>query len=89
MEIYGQASPPDYDLSKCTAKIAIIYSIADVLSPAEDVIRLSKELPNLVNIHRVTDDTFNHMDFMWAEDAPQLVYKHIFDWLQQEKKRPN
>lgn len=86
LQIYGQTSPPDYDLKKCTTRIAIFYSIADVLSPAEDVIRLSKELPNLAIIHRITDDSFNHMDFMWAEDAPLLVYKHIFNWLIEEEK---
>lgn len=87
LEVYGQETPPDYDLKKISARIAIIYSEADVVVPAEDVLRLSKLLPNLVAIHRVTDNTYAHMDFMWAEDAKKLVYDHIFDWLKTEEER--
>lgn len=81
LEVYKQEAPPDYNLKSCNTKIAIIYSEADVIVPAEDVVRLSNLLPNLVDVHRVTDNTYGHMDFMWAKDAKELVYNHIFDWL--------
>lgn len=81
LNVYGRETPPDYNLSNCTTKIALIYSDGDVLVPAEDVLRLSKLLPNLMAVHRVSDNTFGHMDFMWSAEATELVYDHIFEWL--------
>lgn len=84
--VYGWATPSDYNLANCTTKIALIYSDGDTLVPAEDVLRLSKQLPNLMAIHRVSDNTFGHMDFMWSAEATELAYNHIFDWLKAEEK---
>lgn len=86
-DVYGRDTPPDYNLKNCIAKIAIIYSDADVLIPVEDVLRLTKILPNVSRVHRVADKTFNHMDFMWAQDVKELVYDHIFDWLKVEERK--
>lgn len=81
LQIYGRTTPPDYDLQNCTAKVAIVYADKDTLSAVEDVLRLPNELPNVIRIHRVDDDTFNHVDFIWANDAKELVYDYITDWM--------
>lgn len=81
LHIYHRAVPPDYNLKNCTAKVAIIYSEQDTIVAAEDIRRLPNELPNVVGIHRIDDDTFNHIDFVWASDAKELVYDYIIDWM--------
>lgn len=86
--IYNRSTPPEYKLKRCTTRVAIIYSEQDSLSPAKDVRRLPKELPNVVAIHRVEDETFNHIDFVWGGmDAKHLVYDIIVDWLKAEDQR--
>lgn len=59
--IYNRSTPPDYKLSACTARVAIIYADKDTLAAAEDVRRLPKELPNVMVIQRVDNPTFNHI----------------------------
>lgn len=87
LRIYKHAVPPDYNLNSCTAKVAIFYSDQDTTVAAEDIRRLPSELPNVVEIHRVNDDTFNHIDFVWASDAKELVYDYITDWMKSMENR--
>lgn len=84
--IYNRTTPPEYSLKNCTARVAIIYSDHDTLTFARDVLRLPHELPNLMAIKRVEDDTFNHIDFVWANDAKELVYDYVIDWMRMEEK---
>lgn len=69
--------------------MAIIYSDHDTLVAARDVGRLTNELPNVMDTHRVDDDTFNHLDFILAMDAKELVYDYIIDWMKMEEQRQN
>lgn len=85
MNFYNRSTPPDYNLTACTARVAIIYADKDTLAAAEDVRRLPKKLPNVMVIQRVDNDTFNHIDFIWATDAKELVYDYIIEWMQIEE----
>lgn len=89
MHIYNRSTPPDYSLKNCTVPVAIIYSDHDTLVSAKDVRRLPNELSNVLAVHRVDDDTFNHLDFVWAMDAKELVYDYILDWMKMEEQRQN
>ncbi|XP_055300239.1 lipase 3-like [Sitodiplosis mosellana] len=86
LRIYRRAVPPDYNLKSCTAKVAIMYADQDTTVAAEDIRRLPSELPNVVEIRRVDDDIFNHIDFVWASDAKELVYDYIIDWMKSMEK---
>ena len=46
--------------------------------------RLSKELPYAPVIYKVPFQKFNHIDFLWAIDAPKLVYKKLLDMLSKQ-----
>lgn len=88
-KIYGQRTPPDYNLKNCKASVALIYADDDSMAAAEDVKRLPNEMPNVIEIRRVDDDTFNHVDFIWATDAKELVYDHIIDWMRTAEMKGN
>lgn len=89
MKIYNRSTPPDYSLKNCTVPVAIIYSDHDTLVSERDVRRLPNELPNVMIIRRVDDDTFNHLDFILASDAKELVYDSIVDWMKMMEQRHN
>ncbi|XP_055918939.1 lipase 1-like [Eupeodes corollae] len=78
-KVYGQNEPPDYDLKKVTAPIALHYSLNDYLTEPVDILRLSKLLPNVVEINKLKPPLWNHMDFVWAVDARKLIYKKIHE----------
>lgn len=86
LRAYGRRTPPNYNLKNCTAPVALIYADSDTLAAAEDVKRLPSILTNVVEIRRVNDDTFNHIDFIWATDAKELVYDYIIDWMKSMEK---
>ncbi|KAA0187244.1 hypothetical protein HAZT_HAZT009873 [Hyalella azteca] len=48
-----------------------------------DVARLVTELPNLVHNYRVPFDKFNHIDFIWAISADELVYNEVLSVMAQ------
>lgn len=82
LQKYGNATPPDYLLENCKVPVALFYSDQDKLADSVDVIRLFKELPNVFSNWRVRDKTFNHIDFVWAMDAKELVYDYILEYMQ-------
>lgn len=43
----------------------------------QDVLHAIDHLPNVKKVTKVSDEKFNHLDFMWAIDAKQLVYDDI------------
>lgn len=89
LHIYNRPTPPDYNLKNCTAAVAIVYAEQDTTVAAEDIRRLPNELPNVVEIRRVDDDTFNHIDFIWASDAKELVYDYIIDTMKSIENQKN
>lgn len=74
---YGSIYPPDYNLAKITAPIALHFSDNDWLAAVKDVDELASKLPNLIGKFRVSDARFNHLDFTWAIDAYDLVWSRV------------
>ncbi|XP_066998921.2 lipase 3 [Anabrus simplex] len=75
--LYGSVVPPQYDLKKITAPVALMYGQNDFLADPEDVATLKEELPNVISYYKVKDDQFNHVDFMWATHAKTLLYDEV------------
>lgn len=78
---YKTFTAPDYNLQNVKVKVAIYYSISDSLAVMADVQRLARELPNLVGANLVEHESFNHVDFVWAINAPRLLYNPIINAL--------
>lgn len=79
VEKYGNCTPPDYSLDNCTAPVALFYSDQDTLARSANVQRLAQKLPNVIALRRIPDDTFNHIDFVWAADAKDFVYSSVLN----------
>ncbi|XP_015114439.1 lipase 3 [Diachasma alloeum] len=76
---YGTLTPPKYDISKIKVPIACFYGDNDWLADVGDVKRFYAKLPNGISIQRVNLTSFNHIDFLWAKDAPGLLYDPTID----------
>jgi lysosomal acid lipase/cholesteryl ester hydrolase len=81
LERYGQEVPPDYDLSKITAPVALYWGENDWLGVKADVSRLAELLPNLQRKYRIPDDHFNHLDFLFAKDVDTLMYETVENFM--------
>ncbi|XP_034128710.1 lipase 1 [Drosophila guanche] len=76
-KIYGRSSPPDYRLERITAPIALYYGSNDYLSAVEDVQRLAKLLPNVVENHLYKK--WNHVDMIWAISARHSIQPKMLE----------
>ncbi|XP_029160088.1 lipase 1-like [Nylanderia fulva] len=75
--IYNLVELPEYDLANITIPVALFYFDDDKLISSMDLKRLSHVLPNVMDLYQISESKFNHLDFLWANNAPQLVYEKI------------
>lgn len=76
-QIYNQDTPPDYDLSKITARTYTYSGANDALCGPRDVDTLVKNMPYLVEDYRVPDPTWNHMDFIVANKMREVINDRV------------
>lgn len=74
---YGNATPPEYNLTNIKRPVYLMYAQNDIFSSAIDVERVSKKLSNLVGMYKVPRDGFGHLDYLFGKDAVELVYKPL------------
>lgn len=65
-KMYGQSTPPSYNLSKITTPINLFYSMNDSTATFENAIRLQSLLPNVKHSFRIPLDNFGHVDFTYS-----------------------
>eukprot|EP00475_Leptophrys_vorax_P009321 TRINITY_DN1617_c0_g1_i4.p1 TRINITY_DN1617_c0_g1~~TRINITY_DN1617_c0_g1_i4.p1 ORF type:complete len:402 (+),score=81.24 TRINITY_DN1617_c0_g1_i4:1184-2389(+) len=84
---YGQASPPDYDLTKIKTPTATFVGGYDVLADPMDAEKLEAILSNngaLVLAHK--EESYDHADFIVGIDAHERVYPIVLQLLEQYAK---
>lgn len=74
---YGSEQPPKYELSNIVAPVSLFYSDADWMSHPTDVDELYSKLINAIDIYKVPNGGFNHLDFIWAKDFDKLIYNRV------------
>ncbi|XP_045511169.1 lipase 3-like [Colias croceus] len=74
---YGTFKPPSYNISAIRTPIFLHYADNDWLSTPKDVDKFFKEAKTVVGKYRVPLDKFNHLDFVFANDAKKLIYDRI------------
>jgi len=85
MKMYGHEKPSEYDLSKVKLPVATFYADDDELCRPEDVIRLTKSLPNVIGEYAIHHEDFAHLDFLLGKDVNEIVYKDVFEILSRYK----
>eukprot|EP00873_Tetraselmis_striata_P026284 jgi/Tetstr1/446548/TSEL_034073.t1 len=75
--MYGQDSPPAYDLSRVTVPLMLVTGTPDKLSDPQDVALLEEALPAGVVVARHEEPSYEHLDFTWAHNAHRLIYPGI------------
>lgn len=83
MRQYGTINPPEYEMTKVTLPIALLSAENDWLSGDVDVTRLFVQLANPIEHYIVPLKDFNHVDFLWAIDAPILVYNKLLQLMEE------
>merc|ERR1712002_1060388 len=77
MEHYGQKTAPEYDLSKVTAPVSLLWGANDWLGDPADVMEIVSGVSNLRAVKKVDWPQWAHLDFLWGMDAKPLVYDHV------------
>ncbi|XP_039294921.1 lipase 1 isoform X2 [Nilaparvata lugens] len=81
-ELYGQATPPDYNLKNVKVPIILIQGKNDYLTAQEDVDTLEKSLEGTsVSRIYIEDPNFTHLDFLWSKDIKELLHTKIISAL--------
>jgi pimeloyl-ACP methyl ester carboxylesterase len=62
MEVYGQAVPTDYDLTKITAPMILLSGSSDPAAQSALILKVAQQLPNLVEYREIPG--FTHFDFL-------------------------
>lgn len=83
---YGTRTAPDYKLSNINCKVALYYGQNDMVSSAKDAQYLRRQLPNVVHDELLAYKQFNHVDFVVAINATELLYKSMFRVMEQVDK---
>lgn len=83
--VYNSKTPPVYDLSKVTMKVALFVAKNDRMSTIKDVELLREELPNVVAYKTMSPASFNHVDYIWGRNTHRTMFPHIFELLNRYK----
>ncbi|XP_053982963.1 gastric triacylglycerol lipase-like isoform X1 [Hylaeus volcanicus] len=79
--LYNSSIPPEYELNKITAPVALFSSVDDFLAVPKDVERLKKKLANVVYHDEISMKTFTHYDFVWGKSSVTLIFEPILKLL--------
>ncbi|CAH2255144.1 lipase 1-like [Pararge aegeria] len=74
VDIYNSTTPPEYELSNVTMKVALLVGRNDQISTIKDVELLRSKLPNVVEYKIIHHKKFNHIDAVWGRN----MYKYLF-----------
>jgi len=76
---YNSTTPPQYLLQKVTSPpVAIFTGTKDILADPNDVQNLVNQLPvSNKPIFTLNEPTYNHLDFVWGENAYKLIYPDV------------
>ncbi|KXJ24655.1 gastric triacylglycerol lipase [Exaiptasia diaphana] len=82
---YGQGSPPEYNVSAVDVPSALYWGGKDVLADPRDVKSLMTKLPN--QLYNKYLPPWNHLDFIWALDSGNLVYRDVIMHIKSQEKK--
>ena len=82
---YGSVEPPEYEISavkKWNIKGMVTISNADPFCNPKDTLEFVNRIENKDIVKVLNMENYNHLDYLWAEDAVVDLYPKIFEFLQ-------
>ncbi|XP_066598512.1 lipase 3-like [Prorops nasuta] len=80
VEYYGQKDPPEYNLSNTKIPVHIFYGSNDWLcTHGKELDKLINNIGGETSLYVVDYNAFTHIDFPYAKNANELVYKKIIN----------
>jgi alpha-beta hydrolase superfamily lysophospholipase len=76
-----QDTPPEYHPENLQMPVALFYGGNDKLADKDDVRKLIPKLKHLIKAIEIP--IFEHLDFIWAMNAVDPVYKPMMDMMKQ------
>lgn len=80
-EIYGTNEPPEYNVSRITAPVALLCSTGDLLSSTKDVAKLRPYLQNEVHYSEM-GLRWGHTHYVWAKTVPSEIAPTVLNLLE-------
>ncbi|XP_023172910.2 lipase 1-like isoform X2 [Drosophila hydei] len=77
LQEYDRPSPPPYNLTQISCKVAIHHSEDDWLATLPDVTQLKNQLSNVVDYAKISQDGFSHYDYLLSQNVQGLVYDRL------------
>uniref|UniRef100_A0A182HH24 Uncharacterized protein n=1 Tax=Anopheles arabiensis TaxID=7173 RepID=A0A182HH24_ANOAR len=81
---YGQAKPPEYNLSRVLLPVSLFHGTKDFITSAKDALRLKDELRNVKNFLEIPD--LNHIGFVYSDRLYARVNRKIIEIFNQHSK---
>ncbi|XP_077407532.1 gastric triacylglycerol lipase isoform X2 [Vanacampus margaritifer] len=81
MKHYNQSTPPRYHVGDMKVPTAVFSGGRDTLADPKDVALLLTQVSNVVFRQHIPH--WDHLDFIWGLDAPQIMFPAILKLLQQ------
>lgn len=78
-------NPPKYNMKKIKVPVYLHYSRNDWLSHEKDVRYLFDTLGNIQGKFLVPDKKFNHVDYVYGIEAPDILYRRILGLMKRHK----
>jgi len=82
---YGSPEPTQYSVKNLTTRVIAYSGGHDWLADPKDVKWLVNQIPHLLN-HKIIPK-YNHLDFIWGEDANRMVYGGIMRTIAKYEKK--
>lgn len=79
LELYKNRIPDDYKLDNIRCPLVLHHGDSDKVVKTLDVEKAMQSLPNIVAYNKIPD--FQHMDFLYAIDANELINNKILEYL--------
>jgi hypothetical protein len=83
LDKYGHELPPSYDVERFKSykvKSFMTVSDADPFSKKEDCYHIFQHInSSVITVKELTK--YNHLDYLWSNDAKGDIYHHIIDFL--------
>jgi len=70
----GATTPPVYDLSQYNVPTVLFSGKRDWMADPKDVRSLVNAIPSKYILQHTVEDTFAHLDYVWAPNAAKKVY---------------